>query len=39
MKRDHDSLEARARRRIGRKLGFYIHAFSSLAIRAGTSGP
>ena len=35
MKRDHDSLEARARRRIGRKLGFYIHAFVYVIVNLG----
>jgi len=35
MKRDHDSLEARARRRVGRKVGFYIHAFVYVIVNLG----
>lgn len=35
MKRDEDSLEARARRRVGRKIGFYIHAFVYLVVNLG----
>ena len=35
MKRDHDSLEARARRRVGRKVGFFIHAFVYVIVNGG----
>jgi hypothetical protein len=35
MKRDNDSLEARARRRVGRKIGFLIHAFVFVAVNLG----
>jgi len=35
MDRDHDSLEARARRRVGRRLGFYVHAFVYLSVNVG----
>ena len=35
MKRDHDSLEARARRRVGRKMGFFLHAFVYLLVNLG----
>jgi hypothetical protein len=35
MKRDHDCIEARARRRVGRKIGFYVHAFVYLIVNLG----
>jgi hypothetical protein len=35
MNRDHDSLEARARRRVGRKIGFSTHAFVYLIVNLG----
>ena len=35
MKPDRDSLEARARRRVRRKIGFYIHAFVYLMVNLG----
>lgn len=35
MKRDHDSLEARARRRVGRKMGLFFHAFVYLLVNLG----
>ena len=30
-----DDLETRARRRVGRKMGFYIHAFVFVAVNVG----
>ena len=35
MKRDRDSLEARARRRVGRKMGFFFHAFVFVIVNLG----
>jgi hypothetical protein len=35
MKRDHDSLEARARRRVGRKMAFFFHAFIFVTVNLG----
>jgi hypothetical protein len=35
MKADRDSLEARAQRRVRRKMGFFIHAFIFLAVNLG----
>lgn len=35
MKADRDSLEARAQRRVRRKMGFFIHAFVFLAVNLG----
>lgn len=35
MRDDRDSIEARARRRVGRKIGFYIHAFVFVAVNTG----
>lgn len=35
MKRIHESIEARARRRVGRKIGFYVHAFVYLIVNLG----
>jgi hypothetical protein len=35
MKRDQASLEARARRRVARKMGFFLHAFIYLAVNVG----
>lgn len=32
---DRDSLEARAQRRVRRKMGFFIHAFVFLAVNLG----
>jgi hypothetical protein len=34
-KRDRNSIEARARRRVGRKMGFYIHALVFVLVNAG----
>ena len=31
----HDDLETRARRRVGRKMGFYIHAFVFVLVNLG----
>ena len=35
MKQDHDSLEARARRRVGMKMGFFVHALVSVIVNVG----
>jgi hypothetical protein len=35
MNADRDSLEARARRRVARKIGFYIHAFVFVVVNLG----
>jgi hypothetical protein len=35
MKQDRDSLEARARRRVGRKMGFFFHAFVYAIVNLG----
>jgi hypothetical protein len=35
MNQDRDSLQARARRRVARKIGFYIHAFVFVVVNLG----
>ena len=35
MKPDRDSLEARARRRVGMKFGFFVHALVYLVVNLG----